>query len=86
MGLDNVIRFRENMIVSYLQNNGSTDMNALAAMDFSNEDRAQFAQLIGFSVSGWGELSYVDDSEADIAAEIAAGLITTPRQPIKEGE
>ncbi len=34
-------------------------MNDLAVKDFSDEDRCQFAQLIGYSISGYEELSYV---------------------------
>ena len=30
-------------------------------MNFSNEDHAEFAELIGYSVSGYGDLSYVSD-------------------------
>jgi hypothetical protein len=36
-------------------------MNKLALMKFSDEDREQFAQLIGYSLSGFSELSYVTD-------------------------
>lgn len=68
-----VVRFKENPIVRYLLDNGGIDMNQLALLGFTNEDQAQFAQLIGYSVSGWGDLSYVTASqckEADIRAEI----------------
>ncbi len=59
-------RFKENKIVSYcLENN--TDMNDIAHQDFSEEDRMQFAQLIGYSVGGYGTLSYVSDSSHDLA-------------------
>jgi hypothetical protein len=44
-------------------------MNSLAEHDFSPEDREQFAQLIGYSLSGFGELSYVSD-ETYAAAEL----------------
>ena len=30
-------------------------------MEFTKEDRQQFAQLIGYSLSGYGELNYVTD-------------------------
>ena len=40
------------------------DMNKLACMNFSNEDREQFAQLIGYSVSGICDLDYVSDRVA----------------------
>ena len=36
-------------------------MNDLNSRVFSIEDREQFAQLIGYSVSGFGDLSYVSD-------------------------
>lgn len=54
-----VKRFKENKIVVFLLDSGPFDMDALAAMNFSKEDRQQFAQLIGYSVSGYGDLSYV---------------------------
>lgn len=36
-------------------------MNHLAREDFPREDREQFAQLIGYSLDGFGTLSYVSD-------------------------
>ena len=56
-----VERFKGNKIVLFLLRNGGYDMNDLGRMEFSNEDREQFAQLIGYSVSGFGDLSYVSD-------------------------
>lgn len=53
------IRFKANAIVRHLLDHGGIDLNALAGMDFSIEDREQFAQLIGYSLSGFGGLSYV---------------------------
>lgn len=44
-------RFRENKIVRYLLDNGGIDLNDLARIDFPIEDRDQFTQLIGYSVS-----------------------------------
>ncbi len=54
-----VARFKSNAIVRFLLDSGNADMNKLALMNFSSEDRIQFAQLIGYSVSGFGELHYV---------------------------
>jgi len=56
-----VVRFRANKIVQKLLDDGFFDMNQIARWDVSNEDRMQFAQLIGYSLSGFGDLSYVDD-------------------------
>lgn len=55
------IRFKANKIVRHLLDHGGHDMNKLSMMNFSQEDREQFAQLIGYSLSGFGELSYVSD-------------------------
>lgn len=63
----NVARFKENKIVTFLLDNGGYDMNTIAAMNFSREDREQFAQLIGYSVSGFCELSYAEDATCNRA-------------------
>jgi hypothetical protein len=56
------IRFRENAIVRLLvdEANARGDMflNRIHMMQFDEEDRIQFAQLIGYSVSGYGDLDY----------------------------
>lgn len=56
---DGIIRFKRNAIVRYLLDAGPFNLNQLALMPFTDEDREQFAQLIGYSLSGFGELSYV---------------------------
>lgn len=60
-------RFRANSIVTFLLDSGPFDMNSLARMDFSNDEREQFAQLIGYSLSGFAELSYVSDDTYGVA-------------------
>lgn len=72
LDLDGVLRFKANVIVRFLLDAGSFDMDKLALMNFKDEDREQFAQLIGYSLSGFGELSYVSDG-AYKRAERAAG-------------
>jgi hypothetical protein len=63
-----VVRFRRNALVCYLLDNGGIDLNRLACLpNIPREDWAQLAQLIGYSVSGYGDLSYalgVDEAEA----------------------
>jgi hypothetical protein len=61
------LRFKENKIVRYLLDNGGIDLNKLACLDFNGEDREQFAQLIGYSLSGFGELGYVTDRTYELA-------------------
>lgn len=55
------LRFKKNAIVRFLLDNGPHNLSTLATEKFSQEDREQFAQLIGYSLTGFGELSYVSD-------------------------
>src|SRR5689334_15513925 len=69
------VRFQRNQIVEDLLDHASKhglDLNAIACREYSNADRQQLAQLIGYSLSGYSELrSYVDDA-AYAAAEAKA--------------
>lgn len=58
-----VHRYKPNKIVQYLQEISSLD--ELASMGFPDEDWEQFSQLIGYSVSGLCDLSYVTDRVAN---------------------
>lgn len=65
-----VMRFKDNAIVRKLLDHASPlgmSMNDIALLDVSDEDRMQFAQLIGYSVSGYGSLSYVSDESYEQA-------------------
>src|ERR1035441_4001336 len=67
-----IIRFKQNAIVRYILDFGTLDLNAIALLPFTVEDRVQFAQLIGYSVSGFGDLPYVPKkvvAEADAVAD-----------------
>lgn len=72
----NQFRFKKNEIVSFLLDQGGYDMNKLGELPFSNEDREQFAQLIGYSLSGFSELSYVSDETYETAKELLKDKIT----------
>jgi hypothetical protein len=50
---------------------GRLDLNKIAMLDFPQEDREQFAQLMGYSVAGYHELSYVSDESAARASALA---------------
>jgi hypothetical protein len=59
-----VIRFFQNKIVCDLLDFATErgfGLNEMACRDYSQDDRIQLAQLIGYSLSGFGDLSYVDD-------------------------
>ncbi len=62
-----VARFKENAIVRFLLDQGPHDMNSLALRYFTKENREQFLQLIGYSLCGFEELSYVSDEASDRA-------------------
>lgn len=82
-----VIRFKSNAIVEALLEHAhkgkKLDLNDIAWMEFSQDDRCQFAQLIGYSLDGYHELSYVSDNHAKAASEAArAQLDIKPDQPL----
>jgi len=59
------VRFKKNAIVRALLDEGAIGMNQIVIRmnqkgGFSKEDYTQFIQLIGYSVSGAGELSAFD--------------------------
>lgn len=64
-----VLRFKPNQIVCYLLDKGPYDLNQIAGLNFSGEDEQQFAQLIGYSLSGYGSLFYVNQYAYDVAVE-----------------
>ena len=66
---DGVVRFKSNAIVRYLLDACPFDLNKLAVMPFSDEDREQLAQLIGYSLCGFSELSYVRDEMYEKASK-----------------
>jgi hypothetical protein len=67
-----VRRFKANRIVRDLLAYASArglDLNDIAARDYRDEDRVQLAQLIGYSVAGFGDLSYVSNAAWERATE-----------------
>lgn len=65
--INSVARFQANEIIQWLFNNGKINLNGIALMNFSNEDRMQLDQLLGYSVSGFGDLEYADDEVVRLA-------------------
>lgn len=51
------VRFKKNAVVRFLLEAGPFDLNQIWQMPWSIEDMEQFYQLIGYSVSGFGEIS-----------------------------
>lgn len=65
------LRFKSNAIVRHLLDNGPFDMNTIAMLDVPQEDREQFVQLTGYSLSGFSELSYVTMDTYETAEAMA---------------
>lgn len=63
-----VVRFKPNSIVDYLFTNKLIDLNKIASMNFPQDDREQFWQMLGYSLSGYGNLSFVSDETYTLAA------------------
>ena len=61
MASDGVIRFKGNSIIKELKRTRALDLNKISVRvqrgDFPMEDYVQLTQLLGYSVSGWGDLS-----------------------------
>ena len=75
-----VIRFKPNKIVEHLLRNGKINLNEIALLGFDAEDLQQLAQLIGYSLDGYSDLSYVDDA-AWAAAEQQRHIVLAPVGP-----
>ncbi|MEG5661374.1 DUF3850 domain-containing protein [Enterobacter bugandensis] len=74
------LRFKESPIVRALLDYATEHgygLNEIAREEFDAEDQMQLAQLIGYSLSGYGTLSYVTDESYERAAEAA------PQQEVK---
>lgn len=68
-------RFKKNRIVdTLLWTHPTVDMNTILSGNFCIYDRNQFAQLVGYSVSGFGGLSFADAAIVEEADAIADQL------------
>lgn len=77
-GPDGVIRFRQNQIVWDLVEHARTtglDLNHIACRSYTREDRMQFEQLLGRSVSAYGESDHVTQESLGAADRAAEKLV-----------
>jgi len=84
IGLDDgdVPRFKANAIVKWLFDTDKINLNEIVYKEgFSPEDLAQFWQLLGYSVSGYGDLSFIPQEITDEADRIAAELVAAKKRP-----
>lgn len=79
-----IVRFKANEIVRYLLDAGTFDMNHLAVTPFEQNDREQFAQLIGYSLAGFAELPYVSDETYEAAGGAPVEQEDAPKESWKD--
>jgi hypothetical protein len=85
---DGMLRFKKNTIVRWLVDRLPQGMNEVAILPgVTREEHSQLAQLIGYSLSGYSELSYVTDEEYARARAMAdlveAGEATATAEGVK---
>jgi len=69
-------RFKRNALVRYLLDAGPFDLHQLRLLpNIPDEDWEQLAQLIGYTVGGFSDLSYVSDEARKEADEKVAALL-----------
>ncbi len=80
---DGVYRFKRNQIVrdllDFSQQHGF-GLNEIAAREYDRNDREQLAQLIGYSVSGAGDLSYMRRSLIAAADTVVERMIASRKK------
>lgn len=70
MDKNNVLRFKENVIVRYILDNGGIDLNHIVQQEFPKEDLEQFYQLIGYSLDGFADLDATTNEVYDKALRV----------------
>lgn len=83
-----VARFKENQVVRYFLNEGGLTLNDLAREGdrFTQDDKEQFMQLIGYSVSGFGDLDFVSDETYDKAEAQVIDMELDQPTPTSSGD
>ena len=79
--VNGVIRFKRNAVVRWLFEQGHFNLNRIPVDELPLEDVEEFWQMLGYSVSGYGELSFIRPetvAEADGAAEVILRNRKTP--------
>lgn len=99
--IEGIHRFKQNKIIRDLLDFGQArgfGLNEIACGGYSAEDHQQLAQLIGYSLSGYGSLSYVDNaayetahamlhagkSEQQVRIEYLEGLVSMLKEKLRE--
>lgn len=73
--VNGVVRFKGNKIVERLFEERVIDLNKIVGWDLPAEDFEQFWQLLGYSVSGYGELSFIRPETVEPADKAADEML-----------
>ena len=73
--VNGVVRFKGNKIVERLFEERVIDLNKIVGWDLPAEDFEQFWQLLGYSVSGYGELSFIRPETVERADKAADEML-----------
>jgi Cys-tRNA synthase (O-phospho-L-seryl-tRNA:Cys-tRNA synthase) len=76
---EDVVRFKTNKIVYTVYKIAEAHgcgLNKITKQNFTQDDQKQFAQLLGYSVSGYGDLPYVDKVSVECADQQVALLLS----------
>lgn len=78
-------RFRKNTIVAWLVENGHVSLNSIIENSpkggWPQEDIEEFWQMLGYSVSGYGDLSFIRPETVEAADKIVENLINHVETP-----
>lgn len=69
------IRFKANAIVAWLFDTQRINLNEIVMHKWPIEDQEEFWQMLGYSVSGYGDLSFARPETVAAADEIAQQML-----------
>ncbi len=81
---EGIMRFKQNSIVRFLlDSHPAQDLNSITAFgNFPPEDYKQLMQLIGYSISGYGDLNIATtDEEIEQLDELTAKMLNVHNLP-----
>lgn len=79
-----MMRFKENAIVRFLLNTSKFNLNDIAEMNFSIEDHEHLAQLIGYSLTGFFDLDYVQEETRNRVDAAGKRFISDQEKALKD--
>ena len=79
--VNGVIRFKQNAVIRWLFEQGHLNLNRIPVDELPLEDVEEFWQMLGYSVSGYGELSFIRPETVAEADEVAEVILRNRKTP-----